>query len=192
MSKWEPKEKRVEDITAAAVEIFLEKGYEGASMDAIAKKAKMSKGGLYHHFGSKDEILYFVNDKLCEPLDRLAGEAAACPQADEGIRLYIRGYIGYWSSRPNEVAFIFFSLAKALSCQELWEIYEAHFNRMKALLAGLYEKGMREGVFREHDPEARAVALLSGLDGVLTYLVMNKGLREEQVISNFEKVFVEF
>ncbi|MBP2653945.1 MAG: transcriptional regulator TetR family, partial [Firmicutes bacterium] len=56
MSK-EPKEKRISDILDSAITEFLENGYEKTSMEAIARRAKLTKGGLYHHFSSKDEIL---------------------------------------------------------------------------------------------------------------------------------------
>ena len=50
------KDQRISSILDAAIEEFLEKGYERASMEAIAKRAGLSKGGLYHHFINKDEV----------------------------------------------------------------------------------------------------------------------------------------
>ena len=50
MAKNEPKEVRVNEIIQAAIEEFIEKGYDGASMDQIAKRAGVSKGGVYYHF----------------------------------------------------------------------------------------------------------------------------------------------
>ena len=61
MTKKKAKEIRTEEIVQAAVQEFLERGYEGASMDNIARRASLSKGGLYHHFRSKDEILIYAN-----------------------------------------------------------------------------------------------------------------------------------
>jgi AcrR family transcriptional regulator len=43
-------------IMVGAREVFLAKGYEGASMDAIAKAAGVSKGTLYVYFASKDVL----------------------------------------------------------------------------------------------------------------------------------------
>ena len=47
-------------IGKAAARLFNKKGYLETNMDNIAAAAKMSKGGIYHYFSSKDEILYFV------------------------------------------------------------------------------------------------------------------------------------
>ncbi len=49
--------KKVEEkIIQAARKQFAKKGYALASMDEIAKSANVSKGGLYHHFPSKEEL----------------------------------------------------------------------------------------------------------------------------------------
>ena len=49
MTKNESKDQRINDILEAAVDIFVEKGYENTSMNEIAAHAGISKGGLYHH-----------------------------------------------------------------------------------------------------------------------------------------------
>jgi AcrR family transcriptional regulator len=49
--------KKVEEkIIQSARKQFAKKGYSLASMDEIAKSANVSKGGLYHHFPSKEEL----------------------------------------------------------------------------------------------------------------------------------------
>ena len=47
-------------ILEAAEILFAEKGFEGASIRAIAEKAKVSKANVFHHFGSKDELYLAV------------------------------------------------------------------------------------------------------------------------------------
>ena len=49
-----------EQIIDAAYELFAEKGYEKTTVAQIIGKAGTSKGGLYHHFKSKDEILEYI------------------------------------------------------------------------------------------------------------------------------------
>jgi len=45
-----------ERILDAARQLFLAKGYNGSNLRDIAREAKVSMGGIYHHFGSKEEI----------------------------------------------------------------------------------------------------------------------------------------
>jgi AcrR family transcriptional regulator len=190
MTKWESKEKRVKDIVNAAVEIFLEKGYEGASMDAIPQRAQISKGGLYHHFSGKDELLFYANEKLSEPVYLFIQDALSNSDAVQGIRTYIRSYIEHWMNHRKELTFFFLTMTKALSCVDMWPIYEDYFNKMELFMKGLFEKGIRDGSFIEHNAKSGAIALLSALDGITVYLIMNRSLNPEEVIGHFEENFV--
>jgi TetR/AcrR family transcriptional regulator, mexJK operon transcriptional repressor len=64
-------------IRTAALEVFLEAGYEAASMDAIAARAKVSKATLYARFASKDELFEAV---LEDEMQRWSRHAE--PEAD--------------------------------------------------------------------------------------------------------------
>jgi AcrR family transcriptional regulator len=65
---------KVVAIGKIAAELFNDKGYLQTSMDDIANGAEMSKGGVYHYFSNKDEILYFIlnnyMDLLLENLEK--------------------------------------------------------------------------------------------------------------------------
>jgi AcrR family transcriptional regulator len=52
---------KMTSIAKAAAKLFDEKGYLETSMDDISSAAKLSKGGIYHYFSSKNEILYFIS-----------------------------------------------------------------------------------------------------------------------------------
>lgn len=189
-TKWETKEKRIEDIVGAAVEVFLEKSYEGASMEAIARKAGISKGGLYHHFKSKDEILFYANEKLTEPIYECIQAALNNPDAAEGIKSYIRSYIGHWMDHQKELDFFFLSMTKALASTDMWALYEDYYNKMESFLTSLFERGIREGKLIRHNAKASSVTLLSALDGISVYLIMNKSLKTDEVIALFEEKYV--
>ncbi len=51
---------RRREICRTAARIFYEKGFDGASMQDIAKAVGLTKAGLYHHIGSKDRLLYEI------------------------------------------------------------------------------------------------------------------------------------
>lgn len=46
-----------ERLIAATLELLLERGLHGASLDAIATRAGLTKGAIYGHFGSKDGLI---------------------------------------------------------------------------------------------------------------------------------------
>lgn len=52
-------------ILDAATKLFTEKGYSNTSMQDIMDATKLSKGGIYHHFASKEEIFIAIGDEIC-------------------------------------------------------------------------------------------------------------------------------
>jgi len=59
-------EKKRLDILAAAQEEFKEKGFLGASMDSLAKRADVSKRTVYNHFSSKEVLFHNIVMQLCD------------------------------------------------------------------------------------------------------------------------------
>src|SRR4030043_2482277 len=55
-------------IGKAASKLFDEKGYLETSLRDISNAAKLSKGGIYHYFANKHEILYFILDNYMDLL----------------------------------------------------------------------------------------------------------------------------
>lgn len=53
----------IEAILSVSAKLFLEKGFDKTSMMDIATAAGISKGAIYHHFKSKDEIIKSVMEK---------------------------------------------------------------------------------------------------------------------------------
>ena len=52
---------------AAAIDCFARFGYQGASIDRIARHAGVTKGALYYHFRDKEELLFeAVGDRVGE------------------------------------------------------------------------------------------------------------------------------
>lgn len=56
-------EQTYENIVSTAAKLFVEKGYEQTSIQDILNVLQLSKGGLYHHFRSKEDILEAVMQK---------------------------------------------------------------------------------------------------------------------------------
>lgn len=55
----------VERILDAAQRLFLEKGYENTTIqDIVNELGGLTKGAVYHHFKSKEEIMEAVNDRM--------------------------------------------------------------------------------------------------------------------------------
>jgi AcrR family transcriptional regulator len=66
-----------ERILEAAEAVFADNGYHDALVDDIGKRTSMSKGGLYFHFPSKEDLFFAVMDRLANKLVKRAEKAAA-------------------------------------------------------------------------------------------------------------------
>jgi AcrR family transcriptional regulator len=53
-------------ILAAAVDLFADHGYDATSVSQVISRAGVAKGGFYHHFASKDELLWAVYGDLID------------------------------------------------------------------------------------------------------------------------------
>ena len=53
-------EDRKKEIRQAAIKVFLDKGFRNTVMNDIMEATGLSRGGLYHHYGSTHEILYDI------------------------------------------------------------------------------------------------------------------------------------
>jgi AcrR family transcriptional regulator len=61
-------------ILKAALRIFLEKGYDAASINDVVQESKFTKGGLYHHFSNKEHLFIETINFLFNEFERWENE----------------------------------------------------------------------------------------------------------------------
>jgi len=99
----EKKLKRALNIAKAAVRLFNKNGYLETNMDHIAAAAKTSKGGVYHYFSSKDEILHFVLSNYMDLILRdLELELSKIQDNETKIRFIISRHINLYTQNLAE------------------------------------------------------------------------------------------
>ncbi len=74
-------------ISDAAIVAMSEQGYHGTSVRDIAERAGMSSAALYHHFSSKQDLLFRITDRGIESLVRATEEALLASPNDPASRL---------------------------------------------------------------------------------------------------------
>jgi AcrR family transcriptional regulator len=190
MTRKRPKMERIDAIGHAAVTEFLEKGFEKASMESIARRAGISKGCIYHHFRGKDEILLHANQLLSEPVARMITAAETCSSAREGLRRYIHQYLHYWKNHQHELVFFFLSFTKVLEQPGLWAMYEEYTEQLFGFFQRMLQRGIDAGEFPRHDARQRGVALMSALDGLIGYLMLDRKLQSNEIEVEFERLFL--
>jgi TetR/AcrR family transcriptional repressor of mexJK operon len=85
-------------IREAATRLFLEKGYQGTSMDEIAAAAQVSKQTIYTHFASKEELFADLVLGNAEPVEEFVGMmsrtlAETGGTLEDGLKTVARTYL---------------------------------------------------------------------------------------------------
>jgi TetR/AcrR family transcriptional regulator, cholesterol catabolism regulator len=83
-----------QEILRIAARLFQQRGYDATSMNDVAAALKLSKGGLYHHFQSKDEILFEIMNHAMEiTQERVLDPVRGIADPEERLRALIRLHI---------------------------------------------------------------------------------------------------
>ncbi len=91
----EPATDSRQEILRTAARLFQEQGYDATSMSDVAGALKLSKGGLYHHFQSKDEILFHLMDHAMNiTQEQVIDRVREIADPEERLRMVIRLHIG--------------------------------------------------------------------------------------------------
>ena len=158
---------RIPQIVEAAVEIIAEKGIKEATLDAVAKKAGLSKGGLIHYFPTKKDLIeaavkgFFarifergkeIRDKIDDPYEQLASFTWLYDRNDPDN---FRGYR------------MFFEIMTIASANEEYrQIFHQWVNGWVELLKASIEKGVKRGDFQVENPEEAAKTISAVYQGV--------------------------
>src|SRR2546427_12352537 len=86
---------RSEQVYAAALRLFREKGYHATSMQDIAAAVGLYKGSLYHYLGGKEDLLVQVFERamgtLLAHVERIVADTSLGPRAQ--LRLIVQAHV---------------------------------------------------------------------------------------------------
>jgi AcrR family transcriptional regulator len=145
-----------ERILRAAAEVFAERGYEGARVQEIARRAGMTTGAIYAHFSGRHELLLAATElhvrrtAAQEQLDASADAPVADIVAAIGAQMAADPDLGM---RPMALE----ALVASRREPELRELMRHTVEASNDELAALVERGQAEGAFAP-DLDADTVA----------------------------------
>jgi TetR/AcrR family transcriptional regulator, cholesterol catabolism regulator len=94
-----------QEMLRVAARLFQQQGYDATSMNDVAAALRLSKGGLYHHFQSKDEILFdLMNHALDLTQERVLDPVRRVVDPEHRLRLLIKLHVEVvLSARDREI-----------------------------------------------------------------------------------------
>lgn len=146
-------------IYEAAVQVLMNHGADGLTMDRVAETAGVAKGSLYNYFRSKKELVQFIHAKIIDPAKSFVIEMHESPMpAAEKLAAVVRMWLDHFSQNRG-VCDLLFNDARM---QEMLD-ESKRTGRLEAIedLKVIFEQGIAEGDFREMDT-ARTAELFLG------------------------------
>jgi AcrR family transcriptional regulator len=139
--------RKVDVVSRAAWQLFLDQGFSATSMEAIAKSAGVSKATLYAYFPSKEALFASLIVAECESLQRELPLPKLSTGLSEALREFAKQYLHTFIHR-KDVAFV--------------RIIANESGRFPGLARLFYESGPQTTIRRlsEFLEEARANKLL--------------------------------
>lgn len=152
--RWERrKDARPQELVAAALDLFVERGYAATRLEDVAAQAGVSKGTLYLYFSSKEELFKSViNESLVPFLDQSKAMSEAYKGSSEALlRLFV---LNWWqqigSTKLSGISKLM--MAESGNFPELAAFYHDEvIGRANAVMDGILERGMARGEFRRMD-----------------------------------------
>ena len=160
--RWERrKDARPQELLAAALDLFVDKGYAATRLDDVAARAGVSKGTLYLYFTNKEELLKAV---VRENLLPALGEAEAAIEECDGpsAELFRAIMLGWWERIGNTQlsGICKLMISESGNFPELARFYhEEVISRGNAMIISLLERGIARGEFRAVDTQQLSRAL---------------------------------
>ena len=157
----------LEAVLRVAVEVFNERGYDGASMEDLSKRLGIAKSGIYHHVSGKEELLRMALDRALDGLSEAADRARAL-DAPAIVRLeaLVRDAVAVLAARLPYVTLL-------LRVRGNTEVERAALARRRAfdrVVARLVEEAGRDGDVRaDIDPKLAARLLFGTVNSVVEW-----------------------
>lgn len=152
-------------IIETALQLFETYGYHGVTVDTIVKESGTSKGGFYHNFKSKDELLYTIHDffvtyALDKALEAYEKWETPTERLYEIIKSFVRIFDLY---KPHTT--VFYQDSPYLAPEYL-EVIKEKRNRYRDIVFQVIQEGMEKGEFR---PELPVSILSMGIFGMVNW-----------------------
>jgi AcrR family transcriptional regulator len=181
-----------QEILRTAARLFQQQGYDATSMNDVAAALKLSKGGLYHHFQGKDEILFdLMNHAMDITEQRVIAPVKAIPDPEQRLRALIRRHITVvLSERDREITVMLHenhplspALRKRINARKKDYV---HF--LENLIA---EVQAARGSKGRVTPRAAAFALLGMINWIYQWYRPEGELGEESLVEQYTEIFFQ-
>jgi AcrR family transcriptional regulator len=178
------------EIVSAATQIFAAKGFSNVGMRDIADAVGIRGASLYHHFPSKEEILFAICLTVTrEPVEENLPLLDASGTPSERLANLVRSHIRHLRRRRLEHLVGLHERA-ALTPEHLAETDEyrmCYHRRVRDLLSA----GIRTGEFRELNAKITTLGILDMLNGVSAWVRGDSDSDVDEIVDTYLRLIFD-
>ena len=144
------------------MELFEQQGYHRVSVLQIVEACGTSKGGFYHHFQSKDELLYVIHDYFISYVLKNAEEVIGLSITPTmKLQRIIQSFVKVFDLYKPHIS-VFYQESNYLKSPYVERISEKR-DKYRDIIYRVLEEGREEGEFREELPVPITGMLILGM-----------------------------
>lgn len=182
------------NILKAASKCFSERGFTETTMDQIAKEAGLSKGALYWHFKSKEELFIALKEQnvanVLQTLNKLfASKGTFDSKLAEAFKLYFSS-LTHAQRRAARLNMEFWATAPKIT--ELDRILNDQYEKLHSFLKSTIQEAIEKRELRKGvDPESLTTIFLAILDGLeLHWAILEKNFDWKKIQVTFCDILI--
>lgn len=173
-----------DQIIDSALDLFEKNGYHAVSVNKIVEAASTSKGGFYHYFSSKNEVLFVIHDLfITHALDKAKSANVIKDTPTDRLTKVVDEFIEIFDLYKPHLA-VFYQEAFFLD-EKYKVIIKEKRNEFKQVIINILNDGITSGEFRkELDVELTTMAILGMVNWIYKWYDPNgkKTIREISTI----------
>ncbi len=176
-------------ILDAAEDVFARKGYHEAPVEEIGRVTSLSKGGIYFHFPSKEDLFFAVLDRLARRLESRVNRATAtAPTHLAGAEAAIEAVIQALAGKRKLARLL---LLQGYSMGNSFQRTRARiFNRFAGMIERQLDLAVDSGELPPVDCKVAARIWLGAISEILIHWLYSQGPRPEDTLPTLRKMFV--
>lgn len=176
-------------ILKEAARLFSEKGYMASTLRELAKRSGVQGGSIYHHFSSKQEILYQIMDyTMTNLIYRLESEINDIDDPPLMLKKAVGFHIAYHVTERCET-FVTDTEIRALSGSDLEKIIRKR-SKYEKIFRDILDKGNDSGLMKVTDTKIAAKAILQMCTGVSYWYRDNSHLKIDEITDKYLDLIV--
>lgn len=167
-----------QELLEASLSIFSQQGYAAARLEDIAEAAGVTRGAIYHHFGSKADLFLALIDEAAAlgsaAVQQAIGGGGSFLEITQRVLVRTMSLLEQNRRFREVMALMLFKTGGSPELQALEQLRRDQARTQVEQLAGFFQAGIEQGSLRaDLDPSTGARALLAYQNGLAQLWLSN-------------------